>query len=107
MTKVDYNKVERDEAKRDGATLVHNSGRGLFKGDSKLGDFLVDYKYSGKSFTLNTKKWAKLVSDAFQNGRRRPAFKLIFETPGAPIRLWVIDDYSMKEYLELLEEKNG
>ena len=45
---------ERSEVKRDGAKAQKNSGRGDYqKGDAQWGKFLVDYKESGKSFTLD------------------------------------------------------
>lgn len=101
---VDYNKVEVIEARRDGATLVRNSGRGMFKGDATMGPFLVDYKYGSKGFTINVSKWAKINSDAFQNGMRIPTLKLILENLPDPVRLFIIDENSMMEYKELKEK---
>lgn len=102
--KVDYNKVEVIEARRDGATLVSNSGRGLHKGDAVMGPFLVDYKYGHKSFTINVSKWAKINADAFQNGQRIPALKLILENQPSHVRLFIIDEESMREYRDLKEK---
>ena len=95
--------LEKLEAYLDGATLVKNSGRGFWKCDATLSIFGVDYKHSTKSFTFNPSKWAKLVSDALQNGLRRPAMKLVFENDGNPLRVWIISDAEMKDYIRLLE----
>jgi hypothetical protein len=45
---------EESEAKRDGATLQPNSGRGKHKkGDAILGPYLIDYKEYAKSFGVS------------------------------------------------------
>lgn len=98
---------EAHEASLDGATLVKNSGRGMFKCDALLGIFGIDYKHAEKSFTLNTTIWAKVVKDAWKNGGRAPAIKVVFKNNGIPLRLWIISDEEMKEYLRLLEAENG
>lgn len=96
-----FNKIEQQEAKRDGATPVKNSGRGTRKGDAIMEDFIVDYKFSEKSFTLSTAVWAKLNSDAFQNGRRTPTLKVVLNNDSKPLRLYVIDENTMNELRSL------
>ena len=97
---------EADEIKRDGATPVKNSGRGLHKGDATLEPFLVDYKEYGKSFGVTQEIWAKISTDSIKNGRRQPALKLVIGREGEPrTRLWVIGDTMFHEMLEAWKEK--
>jgi hypothetical protein len=99
---------EADEIKRDGATPVKNSGRGLQKGDAILEPFLVDYKEYGKSFGITKEMWAKVSTDSIKNGRRQPALKLVIGKEGeVRTRLWVIGDNMFHEMLEAWREKNG
>jgi hypothetical protein len=74
----DYNKMERKEASRDGATLVKNSGRGQEKGDAKLDNFLVDYKFNAKSFTIGIKNWIELRKQAWGSQQREPLIVVKF-----------------------------
>lgn len=69
---------ERREAKKDGAKLVKNSGRGLRKGDATLGRYLVDYKHYAKSFTLSSEAWNKHAKDAWKDNYREPLIILKF-----------------------------
>lgn len=73
---------EASEAKRDGARLQKNSGRGKYqKGDAVLDQFVVDYKEAGRSFTLNMSVWAKICTDAMTEGADKyPILKLILGT---------------------------
>src|SRR4030042_4277727 len=73
------NKEEKREAKRDGASLVSNSGRGYHKGDALMDEFMIDYKNNAKSFTLTLKAWKKLIKDAWGEDRRSPCVKIIYE----------------------------
>lgn len=99
---------EADEIRRDGATPVKNSGRGLNKGDAILEPFLVDYKEYGKSFGVTKEMWAKVSTDSIKNGRRQPALKLVIGREGeARTRLWVIGDEMFHEMLEAWREKYG
>lgn len=99
---------EADEIRRDGATPVKNSGRGLNKGDAVLEPFLVDYKEYGKSFGVTKEMWAKVSTDSIKNGRRQPALKLVIGKEGEPrTRLWVIGDEMFHEMLEAWREKYG
>ena len=76
----DYNVDEKLMARRDGATLIKNSGRGEVKGDAKKGNLLIDYKFTGaKSFALNNAEFEKLSHDAFRQGLE-PAIVVVFDT---------------------------
>lgn len=75
----DINKREKREAKRDGAQLVKNSGRGFQKGDAKTDRFLIDYKFNEKSFSLTLKNWIKLQQQAWKEGQRLPIISVVFD----------------------------
>lgn len=95
----DYNKMEKKEAKRDGAKLVKNSGRGEYsKGDAVLGDYLVDYKFHGasKSFTINATKLRKHKSDANKAGKI-PVFCIKFSEHE---KLAIIEWETFQSFLE-------
>lgn len=99
---------EAAEIKLDGSTPVKNSGRGrgTHKGDAILEPFLVDYKEYSKSFGITADVWAKISTDAFHNGKRMPALKLVLGEPGKPkTRLWVIADSMFHEMYEAWKEK--
>ena len=97
---------EAEEIKRDGATPVKNSGRGLHKGDAILEPFLVDYKEYSKSFGVTQEMWAKISTDSIKNGRRQPALKLVIGREGeVRTRLWVIGDTMFHEMLEAWKER--
>lgn len=101
---------EEAEAKRDGATLQRNSGRGKHdKGDAVLEPFLIDYKEYDESFGVSRKVWAKLTLDAFKAGRRIPALKLVLGSKESEdkTRLWVIGDSMFHEMLDAWKEKYG
>jgi hypothetical protein len=105
---------EELEAKRDGATLHRNSGRGVKeKGDANLGPFCVDYKEYNESFGVSRSVWAKVTLDALKM-RLQPALKLVLGADDAAgryadgkTRLWVIGDEMFHEMLEAWEEKYG
>lgn len=95
--------TELNEIKRDGATPQPNSGRGKHaKGDAVLEPFLVDYKEYTDSFSVSRSNWAKLQRDAFDAGRREPAFKLVLGEDDVKdkLRLWVLSDAMFHELLE-------
>jgi hypothetical protein len=100
---------EESEAKRDGSRLQKNSGRGQYqKGDARLDIFTVDYKEFAKSFSLSRDVWAKVCSDALRNGLTEPALKVVLGTGGTKIRLWVVAEHIMDDYIRLRElEENG
>lgn len=99
---------ERSEIKRDGAKAQKNSGRGDYqKGDAKWKQFLVDYKESGKSFTLNQANWAKICTDTFRVSRDMyPALKLIIGED-SKIRLGIIEWAVLEELIQFWEENHG
>jgi len=94
---------EQSEAKRDGARLQKNSGRGWRqKGDAILDDLVIDYKEYEKSFGLSRKVWAKVCTDALKNGSRfYPVLKVILGDK-EKIRLAVIS-WDYLEYLKNCE----
>lgn len=106
MTRPDYNKQEKVEAKRDGAVLVKNSGRGDEKGDAKLdvGDwrFLVDYKHYDNTFSVSKTAWKKLKLDAWNSKHRSPLIKLVYNDTNT--ELAIIEWEIFKAMLEELEE---
>lgn len=91
---------ESEEAKRDGAKLQPNSGRGVHhKGDAILDPFLIDYKEYANSFGVSTQVWTKLNTDAVHAGLQ-PALKLVLgPNNGHKTRVWVISDQMFKEML--------
>jgi len=93
---------EKSEAKRDGARLQKNSGRGKYqKADAKLGDMSIDYKEYAKSFSLSRAVWAKACDDAATNGLDyNPVIKVILGEGNSKVRLAVIS----WDYLEYLKE---
>ncbi len=105
---------EELEAKRDGARLTHNSGRGVVeKGDATLGPFCIDYKEYNESFGVSRSVWSKTTRDALSM-RRVPALKLVLGTKEETaayvdnrLRLWVIPDNMFHEMLEAWQEKYG
>ena len=99
---------ERSEIKRDGAKAQKNSGRGNYqKGDAKWNNFLVDYKESKISFTLNKDVWAKICTDTFKVSREmHPALKLIIGEE-SKIRLGIIEWTLLEELIEFWEENHG
>ena len=100
---------EESEAKRDGATLQPNSGRGKNKkGDAILGPFMVDYKEYASSFAVSIANWSKISSDAIRKGKKQLAFKLVLgANDGNKTRVWVISDKMFHEMYEAWEEKHG
>lgn len=108
---------EAVEAKRDGAKLQSNSGRGVFqKGDAILDYWSIDYKESEKTFSINIKNWAKVCTDAMKNGSdKEPVIKLILGSGIKKVRLAIVGwEYLMhlkeieQRYIKLLEgDENG
>ncbi len=99
---------ERSEIKRDGAKAQKNSGRGKYqKGDAQWNNFLVDYKESKVSFTLNKEVWAKICTDTFKVSRKmHPALKLIIGEE-SKVRLGIIEWTLLEELIEFWEENHG
>ena len=93
---------EAQEARRDGAKLQKNSGRGpIQKGDATLGDFLIDYKESAKSFTLSLGILAKLNKDAIGAGNKIGVLKVILGEDVHKQRVWVVPEYLLLDYIAL------
>ena len=93
--------TERGEAKRDGAKRQKNSGRGQYqKGDAQWNQFVVDYKESKSSFTLNQDVWSKICTDTFKVSREKyPALKLIIGNK-KKVRLAVIEWALLEDLVE-------
>jgi hypothetical protein len=96
---------ERSEAKRDGAKLQKNSGRGQYqKGDAKWKNYVVDYKEYSKSISISPTIWAKVCTDTFKVSRSMfPALKLILGDTNK-IRLAVIEWDRLEELENCWEE---
>jgi len=74
----DWNHREKRSARKDGAVIVSNSGRGFRKGDAKLDDWLIDYKHNEFTFTLKSTAWAKHSKDAWNENQLKPLIKVIY-----------------------------
>lgn len=94
---VNQNSNEKSEAKRMGAKLGFNSGRGYIKGDAFWKNFTIDYKHVTKSFTLNQEVWSKACTDAMKN-RNDPMIIVILGEGQKKIRLAITE-------LELIEDR--
>jgi len=83
---------ERAESKRIGAKQHKNSGRNTKKGDATWRNFVVDFKESSKSFTLNQDVWAKAATDAIRAGTdKSPAIVVILGEGNKKTRLAIIE----------------
>lgn len=90
---------EEKIAKKIGATLIKNSGRGLKKGDMTKTimkyDFLIDAK-EGKSLSLNQSVWAKVTSDAWSHSPHHIPM-IVREFPNgelvAVIPYWYLEEF--------------
>ena len=97
---MDYNRRERSEAKRMGAKTTKNSGRGLVKGDGRWRQFVVDWKFAKRSFTLNKDVWSKVVTDTLKSDREKnPALIIVLGEGQDIVRLAIIE----QEILEQLD----
>jgi hypothetical protein len=98
---------ERGEAKRDGAKLQKNSGRGQYqKGDATWRSFVVDYKEYEKSISITKEIWAKVCTDTFKVSREKfPVLKLILGRDNEKTRLAVIEWALLEELIECWESK--
>ncbi len=82
--------TEKSESKRIGAKQHKNSGRNTQKGDASWGQFVIDFKEVGKSFTINKEVWAKATTDAIRNGKD-PAIVVVLGEGNSKVRLAVIE----------------
>jgi len=97
---------ERSEAKRDGAKLQKNSGRGkIQKGDAQTKSFVVDYKEYEKSISISQSIWAKICTDTFKVSRDKyPVLKIILGKDNSKTRLAVIEWTLFEQMVEKWEE---
>lgn len=100
--------AELQEIRRFGGVPQKNSGRGKHdKGDARWGKFIVDVKEYASSFGVSLKSWAKISTDAVKGGAE-PALNIVLGEEGKPrVRLWVIGEENMQEYMELLAERDS
>lgn len=83
---------EKNESKRIGAKQHKNSGRNTQKGDATWRDFVIDFKESSKSFTINQDVWAKAVTDSIKAGTdKSPAIVVILGEGNKKTRLAIIE----------------
>lgn len=83
---------EKTESKRIGAKQHKNSGRNTQKGDATWRDFIIDFKETEKSFTINQEVWAKTVTDSIKAGKdKSPAIVVILGKGNKKIRLAIIE----------------
>ena len=81
-----------------GAKLNKNSGRGMRKGDGTWRNFLVDWKFANKSFTLNKSVWAKVVTDTLKSDREKnPALIIVLGEGNQTVRLAIIEQEVLEE----------
>ena len=100
----DINKLEKSEAKKDGAQLVPNSGRGSQKGDAKFPEYLIDYKFNTKSFSLTHDNWEKLRKQAWYENHREPLVSVVF-TDGPKVAIIDWDRFLyMREITTIYED---
>jgi hypothetical protein len=65
----EYNWDEKRQAKKDGAVVVSNSGRGQNKGDAVREPLCIDYKNTDKaSRSISMAEWKKHAKDSWQRG---------------------------------------
>ena len=101
---MDYNKRERSEAKKMGAKVHKNSGRGMKKGDGTWRNFSVDWKFAKKSFALNKDVWSKVVTDTLKSDREKnPALIIVLGEGQDIVRLAIIE----QEILEQLDSADN
>jgi len=97
---------EKNESKRIGAKQHKNSGRNTQKGDATWRNFVVDFKESSKSFTINRDVWAKAVTDSIKAGKdKSPAIVVILGEGNKKTRLAIIE-FDLLDQLTW-EAKNG
>jgi hypothetical protein len=83
---------EKTESKRISAKQHKNSGRNTQKGDATWRDFVIDFKETEKSFTINQDIWAKAVTDSIKAGKdKSPAIVVILGEGNKKTRLAIIE----------------
>ena len=93
---------EKSEARRDGARLQRNSGRGQYsKGDAIDGPFVVDYKDATKSFSLNIGVWSKICTDTIRVDRsKHPLLRITLGEGKSKVRLDILERDVVKQLVE-------
>jgi hypothetical protein len=92
---------EKNESKRINAKRHKNSGRNTKKGDATWKNFVIDFKETKKSFTINQEIWAKAVTDSLQAGTdKSPAVVVVLGEGNKKTRLAIIE-------FELLDQLTG
>ena len=94
---MDYNKLERSEALKIGAKIHKNSGRGSIKADASNDQFVIDFKFADKSFTINEGVWGKICTDAMRVDKAKSP--LLYLVIGGKIRLAVLEYAILEEIL--------
>jgi hypothetical protein len=94
---------ERGEAKRIGAKLHKNSGRGMKKGDMSWNNYVVDSKEYSKSFSVSQDVWAKVVTDTLKVDKSKSPALLIVLGETHKTRLAIIE---WSEFERLVENDN-
>jgi hypothetical protein len=94
---------EKSELKRIGAKQHKNSGRGMFKGDGSLDNYVVDVKEYSKSFSINQDVWAKIVTDTLRVDPDKNPVLMIVLGDTKKTRLAIIE----WNHFEELREANG
>jgi hypothetical protein len=89
--------MEKKAAKKMGAKLVPNSGRGFQKGDAKIPGFLIDFKFNAKSFTLSLINWKKHSKDAWKQGQNEAMINIQFEDGTSVV---IIDYHTFNDMYE-------
>lgn len=95
---------ERGEAKRIGANLHKNSGRGMKKADMSWNDYVVDSKEYSKSFSISQDVWAKIVTDTLKVDKNKSPALLIVLGEKHKTRLAIIE---WSEFERLVENDNN
>ena len=94
---------ERGEAKRIGAKLHKNSGRGMKKGDMSWNDYVVDSKEYSKSFSVSQDVWAKVVTDTLKVDKSKSPALLVVLGETHKTRLAIIEG---SEFERLVDNDN-
>lgn len=84
---------EAIEARRDGARLQPNSGRGTFaKGDAIMANWLIDYKEYPTGMPFDEIMWGKVCTDAANvSVELEPAIKLVLGGGMRKTRIGICD----------------
>lgn len=92
--------LEKNEAKRMGAKLHPNSGRGPVKGDATWGNFIVDFKHFKKSFSISKDVWAKICTDAMRVDKSKDPMLMLVLGETDKVRLAVISIDTLQELID-------